>query len=75
MIYPEEREGIILDGDKTGSSLRSAALGPEHVQQCARRQPLSVAMIERGWNNMPARIPPNFRRVITVVSGGNVIEW
>ena len=24
---------------------------------------------------MAARIPPNFRRVITAASGGNVIEW
>ena len=24
---------------------------------------------------MAARIPPNFRRVITAAAGGNVIEW
>src|SRR5258708_13204082 len=24
---------------------------------------------------MAARVPPNFRRVITAASGGNVIEW
>jgi MFS family permease len=28
-----------------------------------------------GEDNMAARIPPNFRRVITAASGGNVIEW